>query len=113
MAIYVLYANKKFTQRYAIVCQNACLCSFAQTELPKIQKTRSFDNKSFPAKLQAELFDVTHTLSAPRWRRSVVEFWEIFRRVILNVVLNILLCKRFIGVKKINGYSGVNFSFKP
>ena len=39
------------------------------------RETRSFEYLNFPAKLQAELFDVTHTLLAPRWRRSVVEFW--------------------------------------
>ncbi len=39
------------------------------------KKTRSLKYLNFPAKLQAELFDVTHTLPAPRWRRSVVEFW--------------------------------------
>ena len=39
------------------------------------KETRSFEYLNFPAKLQAELFDVTNTLLAPRWRRSVVEFW--------------------------------------
>ena len=39
------------------------------------KETRSFEYLNFPAKLQAELFDVTHKLLAPRWRRSVVEFW--------------------------------------
>ncbi len=80
------------------------------------EETRSFEYLNFPAKLQAELFDVTHTLPAPRWRRSVVEFWERFRKVITLeaeiLVNNISLCKLFIGVKKINGHSGVNFSFK-
>ncbi len=49
------------------------------------KETRSFAYLNFPAKLQAELFDVTHTLPAPRWRRSVVEFWERFRRVKAHV----------------------------
>ena len=39
------------------------------------KETRSLKYLNFPAKLQAELFDVTHTLLAPRWRRLVVEFW--------------------------------------
>ena len=42
------------------------------------KETRSFEYLNFPAKLQAELFDVTHTLLASRWRRSVVEFWACF-----------------------------------
>ena len=39
------------------------------------KETRNFEYLNIPAKLQAELFDVTNTLLAPRWRRSVVEFW--------------------------------------
>ena len=31
------------------------------------KETRSFEYLNFPAKLQAELFDVTHTLLAPRF----------------------------------------------
>ena len=35
------------------------------------KEERSFKYLNFSAKLQAELFDVTHTLLAPRWPRSV------------------------------------------
>ncbi len=49
------------------------------------EETMSFEHLNFPAKLHTELFDVTNKLPAPRWRRSVVEFWERFRSVIAHV----------------------------
>ena len=49
------------------------------------KETRSFDYLNFPAKPQAELFDVTHTLLAPRWRRILGYFRERFRRDIALV----------------------------
>ena len=127
----------------AFVCQNACLkgkkgerfllflgALFEKhgaeqtgilTNKSHYKETRSFEYLDFPAKLQAELFDVTHTLLAPRWRRSVVEFWATLEKDFVGIqrsleaeilVNNIYLHKLFIGVKKINGHSGVNFSFK-
>ena len=48
-------------------------------------QTRSFEYLNFPAKLQAELFDVTHTLLAPRWRRSVVEFWATLEKDFVGI----------------------------
>ena len=49
------------------------------------KETRSFEYFNFPAKLQAELFDVTHTLLAPRWRRSVVEFWATLEKDFVGI----------------------------
>ncbi len=49
------------------------------------KKQRVSSILNYPVKLQVELFDVTYTLPAPRWRRSVVEFWERFCRVIAHV----------------------------
>ena len=49
------------------------------------KETRSFEYLNFPAKLQAELFDVTHTLLASRWRRSVVEFWATFEKDFVGI----------------------------
>ena len=94
-------------------CSGFCLskCLFvqlhvSQTDLQEIQKnlsrflsfqtgiltnkshfkeTRSFEYLNFPAKLQAELFDVTHTLLAPRWRRSVVEFWATLEKDFVGI----------------------------
>ena len=40
---------------------------------------------NFPAKLQAELFDVTHTLLAPRWGRSVVELWATLEKDFVGI----------------------------
>ena len=45
----------------------------------------SFEYLKFPAKLQAELFDVMHTLPAPRWRRSVVEFWATLEKDFVGI----------------------------
>ena len=49
------------------------------------KEARSFKYLNFPAKLQAELFDVTHTLPAPRWQRSVVEFWATLEKDFLGI----------------------------
>ena len=49
------------------------------------KETRSFEYLNFPAKRQAELFDVTHTLLAPRWRRSVVEFWATLEKDFVGI----------------------------
>ena len=101
MAIYFLYANKKFTPCF-FVCQNACLCSsmflkqrskrykktfhlFFLTNKSHFKETRGLKYLHFPAKLQAELFDVTHTLLAPRWRRSVEEFWATLEKDFVGI----------------------------
>ena len=47
--------------------------------------TRSFEYLNFPAKLQAELFDVMHTLLAPRSRHSVVEFWATLEKDFVGI----------------------------
>ena len=101
------------TRNSLFLCSGFCLskCLFVQlhvpqTELQEIQKNLSpflsfqtgiLTNKShfketwslkylnFPAKLQAELFDVTHTLLAPRWRRSVVEFWATLEKDFVGI----------------------------
>ena len=49
------------------------------------KETRSFEYLNFPAKLQAELFDVTYTSLAPRWRRSVVEFWATLEKDFVGI----------------------------
>ena len=49
------------------------------------KETRTFEYLNFPAKLQAELFDVTHTLLAPRWRRSVVQFWATLEKDFVGI----------------------------
>ena len=49
------------------------------------KETRSFEYLNFPAKLQAELFNVTHTLLVPRWRRSVVEFWATLEKDLVGI----------------------------
>ena len=54
-----------------------------QKPLQRNKEFRVF--KNFPAKLQAELFDVTHTLLAPRWRRSVVEFWATLEKDFIGI----------------------------
>ena len=91
----------------AFVCQNACLKGkkgerffvslealfekhgAAQTGIltnkSHYKETRSFEYLNFPAKLQAELFDVTHTLLASRWRRSVVEFWATLEKDFVGI----------------------------
>ena len=51
----------------------------------KEQYLKYFKYLNFPAKLQAELFDVTHTLLAPRWRRSVVEFWATLEKDFVGI----------------------------
>ncbi len=59
----------------ALFEQNRAAQTGILTNKSHYEETRSFEFLNFPAKLQAELFDVTHTLPAPRWRRLVVEFW--------------------------------------
>ena len=54
------------------------------TNKSHFKETRSL-KLNFPAKLQAELFDVTHTLLAPRWRRSVVEFWATLEKDFVGI----------------------------
>ena len=55
------------------------------TNKSHFKKTRSFEYLNFPAKLQAELFDVTHTFLAPRWQRSVVEFWATLEKDFVGI----------------------------
>ena len=55
------------------------------TNKSHFKETRSLKYLNFPAKLQAELFDVTHTLLAPRWRRSVVEFWATLEKDFVGI----------------------------
>ena len=61
----------------------------AQTDIltnkSHFKETRSLKYLNFPAKLQAELFDVTHTLLVPRWRRSVVEFWATLEKDFVGI----------------------------
>ena len=57
----------------------------AQTGILTNKETRSFEYLNFPAKPQAELFDVTHTLLAPRWRHSVVEFWATLEKDFVGI----------------------------
>ena len=112
MAIYFLYANKKFIQKYVIhqnfsfqrarVCAAPCFSNRAPRDAKKpftfsflsdkhfdkqkpLQRNKEFRVLNFPAKLQAELFDVTHTLLAPRWRRSVVEFWATLEKDFVGI----------------------------
>ena len=49
------------------------------------KETRSLEYLNFPAKLQAELLDVTHTLLASRWRCSVVEFWATLEKDFVGI----------------------------
>ena len=49
------------------------------------KETRTFEYLNFPAKLQAELFDVTHTLLAPRSRRSVVQVWATLKKDFVGI----------------------------
>ncbi len=79
------------------------------------KETRSFEYLYFPAKLQAELSDVTLTYPAPRWRRSVVAFWATSEKYFVwskrslwteTLVNNISFYKPFNGVKKIIGHFG-------
>ena len=80
-----------------------------------VKETRSLKYLNFPAKLQAELFDVTHTFSSKMAAfscRILGYFRERFRRDLGSLeakilVNNIFLYKLFIGVKKINGHSRV------
>ena len=55
------------------------------TNKSHFKETRSLKYLNFPAKLQAELFDVTHTSLAPRWRRSVVEFWATLEKDFVGI----------------------------
>ena len=55
------------------------------TNKSHFKETRSLKYLNFPAKLQAELFVVTHTLLAPRWRRSVVEFWATLEKDFVGI----------------------------
>ncbi len=102
----------------AFVCQNAFLCSsiLVKQSSKKYKKQGVSTIKIFPPnfRLSSLTSRIHYQLQDGGFQLSSFgkDFVGLKRTLEAEIwVNNISLCKLFIGVKKINGHSGVNFSF--